>query len=282
MRIPVLAALLALALPASALASTPSIQAHRGGSISFTKPVYPENTMPGFIHAAKLGFTVEFDVKLTKDRVPVVIHDATLDRTTRCKGNVKDFTLKQIQTKCKSDVLGAPDSTRRTRLVRPTIPVPTLAAVLKEMKKLGARVSMEIKNYPTDPQDFDNFSGKFANRVMDTVLRSKFPRKHLIVQSFFPQNLMVARQRLPHVATSQLVLAKTSASTSISLAKASDATIVSPGWPIDRAYVKQVHAAGFKVIPYTLDDRRFIRTAAKIGCDALITNDPLLARRTLR
>ena len=46
----------------------------------------PENTMPAFRNASRAGYVLEMDVKLTSDRVPVVIHDATLDRTTAVHG----------------------------------------------------------------------------------------------------------------------------------------------------------------------------------------------------
>ena len=57
-------------LAAPALAS-PYIQAHRGGSLHTVGgkqvPRFPENTMPAFRHAAHRGFTLELDIKLTKD-----------------------------------------------------------------------------------------------------------------------------------------------------------------------------------------------------------------------
>ena len=69
----VCATLLAAAAPA--LAVRPPIHAHRGGPLEFGKPVYGENTLPAFKASALRGFVLEMDVKLTKDGVPVVIHD---------------------------------------------------------------------------------------------------------------------------------------------------------------------------------------------------------------
>ena len=88
------AALLVVAAPA--LAARPFIHAHRGGSLEFGKPTYPENTLPAFRASAFRGFVLELDVKLTKDLVPVVIHDATLDRTTPCSGQVRSFTFAEL------------------------------------------------------------------------------------------------------------------------------------------------------------------------------------------
>lgn len=58
----------------------------------------PENTLSGFRHALNLGLSaVEFDVRMTADGHLVVIHDATVDRTTDGTGNVSDLTLAEIR-----------------------------------------------------------------------------------------------------------------------------------------------------------------------------------------
>jgi glycerophosphoryl diester phosphodiesterase len=66
--------------------------AHRGGS-----RLRPENTLAAFDHAASLGVDgFECDVHLSRDGVPVVIHDATLDRTTAGSGSVTARTAKEL------------------------------------------------------------------------------------------------------------------------------------------------------------------------------------------
>ena len=56
------------------------------------KPRFGENTMPAFRDSAERGFVLELDVKLTGDNVPVVFHDATLDRVTDCDGRIDPRT----------------------------------------------------------------------------------------------------------------------------------------------------------------------------------------------
>ncbi|HKH14410.1 MAG TPA: glycerophosphodiester phosphodiesterase family protein, partial [Solirubrobacterales bacterium] len=175
---------------------TPYIQAHRGGSVVNGKPTYPENTMPAFRHSADKGFVLEMDVKLTEDRVPVVVHDATLDRTTDCDGQVDAKTVKQLR-RCRVDILGTegnsihigPHDPRAAR-------IPTLAHVLEFIKHERAAANIEIKNVPTDP-DFDA-TDRFATTVSKAIRLSRVPQSQLIVQSFWPPNLRVAQALLPH------------------------------------------------------------------------------------
>ncbi|MDO5784673.1 MAG: S-layer homology domain-containing protein [Eubacteriales bacterium] len=58
----------------------------------------PENTLPAFELSAKMGCTyVEADVRFTKDGVPVLLHDATIDRTSNGSGEVSKMTYSQLQ-----------------------------------------------------------------------------------------------------------------------------------------------------------------------------------------
>lgn len=72
---------------------SPKIFAHRGASRRA-----PENTMPAFKLAYCLGTEgIETDVQLTKDDIPVLIHDEEVKRTTNGTGFVKDFTFNQLK-----------------------------------------------------------------------------------------------------------------------------------------------------------------------------------------
>lgn len=69
------------------------ICAHRGAMAT-----HPENTLPAFLAAIDAGAQmIEFDVALTRDSQIVVIHDATVDRTTNGRGKVADFSLAEIK-----------------------------------------------------------------------------------------------------------------------------------------------------------------------------------------
>ena len=93
------AALAACCCAASpAAAAVPEIHAHRGGSVVDGVPTFAEETLPAFRHAwVRERAVLELDVKLTADRVPVVIHDDTMDRTTTCAGPVAAIAARGVQ-----------------------------------------------------------------------------------------------------------------------------------------------------------------------------------------
>jgi len=92
--------------------------AHRGASY-----YAPENTMPSFEKAYEMGADmIELDVVLTKDSVPVVLHDLKVDRTTNGKGPARKFTLSELKQLDAGSWFG-------TAFQNTTIP--TLEAVLK-------------------------------------------------------------------------------------------------------------------------------------------------------
>ncbi|MBI3536498.1 MAG: hypothetical protein HY070_02885, partial [Chloroflexi bacterium] len=71
----------------------PLIIAHRGASAEA-----PENTLAAFTRAFELGADgIELDVTLTKDNIPVVIHDDTVNRTTNARGVVSEMLLAEIK-----------------------------------------------------------------------------------------------------------------------------------------------------------------------------------------
>lgn len=57
----------------------------------------PENSLKAFQRAVAAGYGMELDIQLTKDRIPVVFHDYTLERACHAKGKVSDYTYEELQ-----------------------------------------------------------------------------------------------------------------------------------------------------------------------------------------
>ena len=112
--------------------SKTKIFAHRGAS-----GYAPENTLEAFALAITQGADgIELDVQLTKDGIPVVIHDETIDRVTEKTGFVKEYTLNELK---ELTVLGNkfPEYSSSK--------IPTLEEVLDAVKAFGIQVNIELK-----------------------------------------------------------------------------------------------------------------------------------------
>jgi glycerophosphoryl diester phosphodiesterase len=111
-----------------------TIVAHRGLAEGL-----PENTLAAFRHSLASGIRViELDLRVTRDGHLVVLHDATLDRTTDCSGPVAAMSLANV----KSCDAGLP--THRGERV------PTLADVLDLLRDSPARLLLDCKAAPID------------------------------------------------------------------------------------------------------------------------------------
>lgn len=106
------------------------VAGHRGDSANV-----PENTMAAFRAAIAAGADmIETDVRLTKDGVPVLIHDRTADRTTDGKGYVKDMTFAELRTLN----AGTKDVPQQ---------IPTLEELLELLTATDVTLNLEVKEY---------------------------------------------------------------------------------------------------------------------------------------
>lgn len=150
----------------------PPIIGHRGAA-----GLAPENTLASFALAADLGCTmVEFDVRLSADRVPVVFHDDTLDRCTDGSGPVAALTLAQLK---RLDAGGGQS-------------IPTLAEVLELCRDRQLAVNIEIKPDVGAEVETTRLALEVAGAVWPT------DRPLPLVSSFSHQALATARQVVPH------------------------------------------------------------------------------------
>jgi glycerophosphoryl diester phosphodiesterase len=120
------------------------VVAHRGASASA-----PENTAAAFELASRCGAdALELDVRLSADGVPVVIHDATLDRTTDGQGPVSGRTAAALQ-QLDAGARFTRDGGRTFPFRGQGIRIPTLADVLRAFPELPLLV--EIKEVGAQP-----------------------------------------------------------------------------------------------------------------------------------
>src|SRR4051794_10728457 len=141
------------------------LHAHRGGGLTNGKPTGLENALSTFKTAKKRGAdVVELDVHVSKDGVPFVIHDGTLDRTTDCEGPVADASADKLDT-CHVDTLGSTDVFKPAPGSTETLP--RLAEVLRWARGAGARLNIEINHYPNEPS-YDT-TDRFVYAELDAI-----------------------------------------------------------------------------------------------------------------
>ena len=117
------------------------VAAHRGW-----KKKYPENTMIAFRKAVELGVDqLETDIHMSKDGELVIMHDATVDRTTDAVGEVKNFTLAELKAMDAGSHLGEEFKGEK---------IPTLREFFEEFAPVeGMTFDIEFKVYPTEGQE---------------------------------------------------------------------------------------------------------------------------------
>jgi glycerophosphoryl diester phosphodiesterase len=251
----------------------PSVQAHRGGPLVDGRPAYAESTLPAFRAAAARDEPVELDLHATADGVLVVLHDATLDRTTTCTGPVAAITAQALRASCPTDRLGSPGSAAGSRATFARVPVPTLAEVLTLMRRTGLRATLEIK-------DSGDAARRTAAALATAIDRSGVALGQVQVHAFHPEAIAAARHDIPGVSTSSITLGR-DRSLAIDRARTLHADAISPQWPVSAAFVRRAHAAGLRVVPWTLDDAGAVRAAGRAGVDTVMTDDPVMASRVL-
>lgn len=218
---------------------------HRGA-----RALEPENTLRALRRGMACADVVEIDVRLTKDGIPVVIHDATVDRTTDGTGPVKGYTIEGL----KELDAGAGET------------VPTLHEVL-DLVHGKAGLVVEIKEPGTE-------------EIVVSVLMDRMPERLFLV-SFHPGSVATAKKLLPGVPAG--LICSQGTADPVGLARAAAADLILPRWDsLSREVVEQAHSAGLLVVPWTLNAEDEFEEAVRLGVDGLASDDPCAARRFLQ
>ena len=145
----------------------------------------PENTLAGLRLAGELGAQwVEIDTQLTKDLVPVVMHDSSMNRTTDGEGLIRELTAAEIARLDAGSWYGEAFTGE---------PVPTLKAALEECKRMGVTLNLELKVYPGDSEE------ALVKQVLKVLDETQYPLDKLLFSSFSVTALGLLRQVLPSV-----------------------------------------------------------------------------------
>lgn len=231
------------------------ILAHRGYSSKF-----PENTLLSFLEAEAVGADgLELDVQLTKDGVPVVIHDEKVDRTTDGKGFVKDFSAQEIR---------ALNAGHHSKSIEQKEKIPFLEEVFEWLMDNSLVCNVEFKN------GLVPYAG-MEEKVI-TLIRQYQLEKRIILSSFNHYSVVFATSIAPEIETAPLL------AEGLYMPWIYAQSIRSAGFhPHFRAapdeIIKQAIEAGVAVRPYTVNKESEMERLIQVGCSAIITDHPLKA-----
>ncbi len=251
--------------------SGPLVFAHRGG-----RALAPENTLLALDAGLRAGADgLECDVRLSRDGVPVVIHDAMVDRTTNATGPVHAYTAAEL---ARMDAAWQFEQEGGFPWRGQGVGVPTLSEVLARYR--DCRLIIEMKDDVPE-----------LGQAVAALLRRESSRERFCAAGFGARPVRALRRELPDVATSAH-MAEVRAALYGSWA----------GWPVQgrgyggyqipevrgvlrvvsRRFVRLAHRAGHKVQVWTVNAEEDMQRLLGWGVDALITDRPDLASRTVR
>jgi len=169
--------------------------AHRGFSAQA-----PENTIAAFDLAIESGYTdIEFDIQLSKDGVPVVFHDFTVDRTTNGKGRVDAHTFDELQALDAGSWFDASFAGQH---------IPSLKEILL-IYRGRANIHIELKSIepdmPLKVAELLASTGWVDDATALPYLRA-FRRPLLIISSFDRMQVARSMERLPHSIVHELLV----------------------------------------------------------------------------
>ncbi len=211
---------------------------HRGAAA-----LEPENTLLSIKRAIDIGVdAIEIDVHLSKDKELVVIHDATVDRTTNGTGPVSGYSVQEIKR------LDAGKGEA----------IPTLQEVIDLIDK-RVMLIIELKEEGTE------------GSVVDLLRRNNLFDKSCVI-SFWHRLVKTVKAMDSRIKTGVLLVG--SPVDACVATQASADTLVMKYTFVDRELVEMAHEKGLKVFIWNIDDRELLRPYVDMGVDAIGTNDP--------
>jgi glycerophosphoryl diester phosphodiesterase len=245
------------------------IIAHRGASA-----VAPENTLAAFARALDDGADgIEFDVRLSRDGVPIVIHDETLRRTGLREEAIASMTAKQLGTVDVGTWFNRAHP-RRAREEFAREGVPTLAQVFRLFRDGDARLYVEMK-FGAD-EGFVDLTQAVAQLIKEHKMHSR-----TVVVSFGLASIAQIKQADSAIRTGALFEPRSDLTTVVRKQRMIKAAIDHGANEIllhrsiaTRSAVGLAIEAGLPVVVWTVDDPKWIGRARSMGIHALITNDP--------
>ena len=244
------------------------LAAHRGGAL-----LWPENSLLAFRNAIALGADfLELDVHLSRDGEVVVIHDATLPRTTTGVGAVQDLMLAELRALSLKDKDG--------RVTDETIPSLDDVAALAGPTPIG--LLLEIK------ADERRARHPGIEEKVFAILDHHGLTMRAVVMSFEPETVRRVRELRPEVRAGALYSPRTLRERRLSVGSAIDELWEGGGVFVGLQHslvsaesLARARARGLLLGAWTVNEADSMRRFIDLGVGVLITDRPDLAKKLL-
>ncbi len=262
------AALTTLPMPIHSFTDTDRklVIAHRGGAGQ-----WPENTLFAFRNAIEAGAdALEFDVHATRDGVLVVMHDATVDRTTDGSGRVDEMTWEALQ-ELDAGYRWTPDGGASFPYRGMGLSAPALEDVLSAFPE--TRMIIELKDVSESARE--RFSG---------VIGSNPNPEWFVVASFQAETVKYIRDNNPGIATSStagevlLFWVMNTARIGFAFVPEGETMQVPPSFRdlpmVNGRFVSDAHRHNVDVYVWTINEEDDMKRLLDYGVDGIITDYP--------
>ncbi len=232
------------------------IFAHRGAS-----KYAPENSMAAFRKAYELKADgIELDVQLTKDKVPVIIHDESLKRTTGVKGFVGEYTFEELRCLDAGKWFSKKFKGER---------IPSLEEFLIWMKPTNLLLNIEFKN---------NILPYYGmEKIVYDLVKMHGLQDRLIYSSFNHYSLKEMKNLDPSVDVAPLY--SNGLYEPWKYVQQLPAYSAHPSWrTLNQTILNGFKNAGIKVRPYTINDPKRMKWLFENEVEAIVTDIPDVAR----
>ena len=240
----------------------PLVIAHRGAS-----GIAPENTLLAIQKAIEMNVDfIEIDIHLSKDGEIVLMHDATVDRTTDGEGAISDYTLAKLKELDAGSWMGSQFKNER---------IPTLREVLEQVDG-QVRILLEVK------QGEDGRYSGFEEKILAEIEENE-ASSWIVIQSFQAETVNRFMELAPKMEVHKLILGELPLiplhhDGEFQFRKAGNfegVASINPWFPmLTQRLVNRIHSRGKKITVFTVNDREDLQTAWEMGVDGIITDFP--------
>ncbi len=230
------------------------IIAHRGFSA-----IAPENTLAAFeVAIARGASSIEFDIQLSADNIPVIFHDATLDRITGVSGKVRETNLSELQTLDVGTWFSDEFSGQK---------IPTLEEALNILKNVDKFLYFDVKPHC-------EWSDSAVADFVKTLQDSGIPEK-CVITSFNDGFLEQVRQICDDLAIGHIVANLEAYKSQLAQAVVKSDNLISSLYRVlleNPGLIAESRSQGVDIVAWTVDDPKDMHKLLDLGITRIVTN----------